>query len=86
MSAASPEEARLDVIIDEGMCDQSGTAVITAWLCDDGDRVERGAVIAEVMVEKAQLELTAPASGTLHIRVSHGSQPLKCGDVVATIS
>lgn len=42
-------------------------AVIATWLYADGAQVSSGSVVAQLMVEKAQLDLPAPASGQLHI-------------------
>ncbi|MFN3592394.1 MAG: biotin/lipoyl-containing protein, partial [Thermaurantiacus sp.] len=45
------------------------TGSIVIWLYKDGAAVREGDLIAEVLVEKVTLELEAPASGTLRIRV-----------------
>lgn len=42
-------------------------AVIAAWLYADGAQVSAGSPIAQLMVEKSQLDLLAPASGRLSI-------------------
>lgn len=42
-------------------------AVIAAWLYAEGAQVAAGSVVAQLMVEKAQLDLVAPASGRLAI-------------------
>lgn len=47
--------------------DQEG--VVTLWLYNDGAHVTKGAVIAEIMVEKAQMEVLAPEEGVLRIMV-----------------
>jgi len=47
--------------------DKSGSIVV--WLYQDGARVKEGDVIAEMLVEKVTLELDAPASGILRIKV-----------------
>jgi pyruvate/2-oxoglutarate dehydrogenase complex dihydrolipoamide acyltransferase (E2) component len=62
----------------------SGEGVISAWLAHDGERVEQGAVVAELMEAKAVVELVAPASGVLRIQVA-AEQALRRGMVVATI-
>ena len=41
--------------------------VVTTWLYADGAAVKEGDVVAEVMVEKVEMEVQAPASGTLRI-------------------
>lgn len=62
--------------------DKTGSIVL--WLYADGASVKQGDVIAEVLVEKVTLELEAPASGTLRIRVEPEVVVNK-GDVVAVI-
>ena len=43
--------------------------VVVCWLFNDGASVSEGEVIVEVMLEKVQMEVTAPASGTLRLLV-----------------
>lgn len=62
--------------------DKTGSIVL--WLYADGATVKQGDVIAEVLVEKVTLELEAPASGTLRIRVEPEVVVNK-GDIVAVI-
>lgn len=64
---------------------EDGEASISAWLYQDGDTVQEGATIADMMVEKANYELTAPASGVLRILVA-AEQPIVKGQTVATIA
>ncbi len=62
--------------------DKTGSIVL--WLYPDGAQVQQGQLIAEILVEKVTLELEAPASGTLKIKVAPEVVVNK-GDVVATI-
>ncbi|MFN7174392.1 MAG: biotin/lipoyl-containing protein [Thermaurantiacus tibetensis] len=74
-----------EVRIPEDMWDEDDkTGSIVHWLYKDGSTVKEGDLIAEVLVEKVTLELTAPASGTLRIRVEPEVVVNK-GDVVAVI-
>lgn len=41
--------------------------VVVTWIYQNGANVVEGRPIAEIMVEKAQVELVAPASGRLTI-------------------
>jgi len=70
--------------IPHDLWDDDSEGAISAWLYDDGDRVEAGAVIAEVMNEKVAFELVAPASGMLSI-LSAAEEPVCKGQVVARI-
>ena len=47
--------------------DKPGSIVL--WLYPEGAQVKEGDLIAEILVEKVTLELEAPGSGKLHIKV-----------------
>lgn len=64
--------------------DDSMEAVITNWLASDGAAVRKGALIAEIMVEKSQFEVTAPADGTLSI-TKQTDDIVRKGDVIGRI-
>lgn len=55
------------VKIPADLWEEDTEAVITTWLVSDGGRVSEGQLIAEIMVEKVQHEVRAPASGTIKI-------------------
>lgn len=63
--------------------DQTGSMLL--WLHADGAHVAAGELIAEVLVEKVTLELAAPATGTLRIRVEAEAVVNK-GDMIAVIA
>ncbi|MCS6986962.1 MAG: lipoyl domain-containing protein [Sphingomonadaceae bacterium] len=74
-----------DVIIPHDLWEEDDkTGSIVVWLYRDGSTVRQGDVIAEVLVEKVTLELVAPASGVLRIRVEPEVVVSK-GDLVAVI-
>jgi pyruvate/2-oxoglutarate dehydrogenase complex dihydrolipoamide acyltransferase (E2) component len=52
-----------DEILDTGDC------VVQEWWFEDGELVEAGIIICDVMVSKATVEVPAPASGVLKILV-----------------
>jgi pyruvate/2-oxoglutarate dehydrogenase complex dihydrolipoamide acyltransferase (E2) component len=60
-----------DVAVPDGLWDATKTpeGVVANWFFRDGSKVEAGAAIAEIMVEKTNYEIAAPQSGTLHIVV-----------------
>ncbi|MFC7051013.1 lipoyl domain-containing protein [Emcibacter nanhaiensis] len=74
-----------EIKIDEDLWDEDTEGVITAWLFDDGDSVSAGDVVAEVMVEKIQHEVEAPAGGTLSIKVA-AEEAVNKGDVIGELS
>jgi pyruvate/2-oxoglutarate dehydrogenase complex dihydrolipoamide acyltransferase (E2) component len=56
-----------DITVPEDLWDTDDEGVIFSWVYGDGAIVEQGRLVAELTVEKAQLELNAPASGRLRI-------------------
>lgn len=73
-----------DVIVPVDLWEEESEAVITSWLASDGGDVSEGDVIAELMVEKIQYELLAPASGKLGL-ISDVDDVVEKGQKVATI-
>ncbi len=75
----------MEIKIPTTLWDEDSDAVITSWLTSDGASVNEGDLIAEIMVEKIQHEVHAPASGTIAI-----TQPVEAvvskGSVIGTIS
>jgi len=58
--------------------------VVSNWLYDEGATVEKGEVVAVIMVEKTEYDIEAPASGKLHI-VSDQDAAVTPGTVIADI-
>ena len=58
-----------DVVVPEGLWDTQKVpeGVVANWFARDGNAVAAGATIAELMVEKATYEITAPVAGRLRI-------------------
>lgn len=73
-----------DVIIARDWWEDDSDGAISAWFVENGDKVDAGAVIAEVMNEKVSFELTAPAAGTITILVP-AEDPVQRGQIVARI-
>jgi pyruvate/2-oxoglutarate dehydrogenase complex dihydrolipoamide acyltransferase (E2) component len=57
----------IDITVPADLADGGDDIVLLTWVYPDGAVVEQGALIAELMIAKAQLELVAPASGRLRI-------------------
>ena len=55
------------ILIADDLWEGDAEAVITSWLVSDGTEVAQGGLVAEIMSEKAQFEIEAPASGVLKI-------------------
>jgi pyruvate/2-oxoglutarate dehydrogenase complex dihydrolipoamide acyltransferase (E2) component len=75
----------IEVRVPDHSWEEDVEGILSTWLYETGDRVQTGAVIAQIMVEKVQFDLAAPASGVLHIDVAQ-EQPIRKGDLVARIS
>jgi pyruvate/2-oxoglutarate dehydrogenase complex dihydrolipoamide acyltransferase (E2) component len=73
-----------DVVVPQDLWDTEDEGVLLTWVYADGATVQQGKLIAELMVEKAQLELEAPASGRLRILVQPDAV-IKKGQVLARI-
>jgi pyruvate/2-oxoglutarate dehydrogenase complex dihydrolipoamide acyltransferase (E2) component len=74
-----------DVVIPADIWTDNSEGAISAWLYAEGDVVEAGVVIAEVMNEKTTFEIDAPASGRLSILVP-ADVSVRPGQLIAQIS
>ena len=50
--------------------DPEAEGVVSTWFVADGDHVEEGDLIAEVAVDKADMEIVAPHSGMISLLVA----------------
>lgn len=73
-----------DIVVPAGLWSEGDNAVIGSWLYSDGDMVQDGAVVADIMVEKTSYELIAPAGGRLSIAVPEEGE-IQPGQVVGRI-
>lgn len=74
----------IDVRIPDDWWSDDKEGVLTTWHVDSGQLVQAGDVIAEVGLEKAQMEVEAPISGKLtHKVIEHDI--LKCGQLIGII-
>ena len=46
--------------------------VLATWFAGDGEHVSEGDLIAEVAVDKVDMEIIAPASGVIHLLAEEG--------------
>ena len=74
-----------DVRVPLDLWAEDDNAESIVWLFADGAAVIEGDLIAEILVEKATLELYAPASGTLRIGVD-AEHAIDSGQLVASIA
>jgi pyruvate/2-oxoglutarate dehydrogenase complex dihydrolipoamide acyltransferase (E2) component len=73
-----------DVLLPQDLWDEDKSGSIVLWLYKDGSTVRKDDVIAEILVEKVTMELTAPASGVLRIKVPIEVE-IRKGDLLAVI-
>ena len=59
--------------------------VVVEWLRPDGSEVAAGEPIVQVETEKAQIEVVAPAAGTLRIAVQAGPDVIPVDTVLGEI-
>ncbi|MFT6006511.1 MAG: pyruvate/2-oxoglutarate dehydrogenase complex dihydrolipoamide acyltransferase (E2) component [Pseudoalteromonas tetraodonis] len=57
----------IDIIVPHDVWEDDSEGVIVTWLYDSGATITEGKPICEVMVEKAQSDILAPANGILTI-------------------
>lgn len=74
-----------DIIIPHDLWPEDLEAAITTWLASDGSDVEKDSLIAEIMVEKVQYEILAPASGTLSI-LRQADEVVSKGDKIGEVA
>ena len=74
-----------EVIIPEDMWDEDLEGVIVTWIYKTGATVTEGDALCEVMVEKSQSDLLAPASGVLTI-IEEAESIVKRGQIIARIA
>lgn len=58
--------------------------VVSTWFVDDGASVAAGQLLAEVMVEKASVEVPAPVAGVVRLLVAEEAAVAQ-GSVIARI-
>lgn len=72
------------ITIPANMWDEDQEAALSTWYFKDGEAVEAGAVVAEVMVEKSSFEILAPEAGLLKIVISE-EEVVTAGQVIGQL-
>ena len=75
---------RIAITVPADLWEDDSEGVITAWLFNNGVDVDESDLLAEVMVEKAQYEIVAPAAGVLTI-VKQEDKVVTKGAIIATL-
>lgn len=73
-----------DILVPQGQWEPDQEAALATWLYGDGETVQEGVTVAEIMVEKTSFEIPAPASGALSISIAEDEIVLP-GQVVGSI-
>ena len=60
-------------------------ATISYWHFEEGENIEEGADLVEMMTDKATFNVPAPSTGTLTKRMFEEGEVVKVGAVLATI-
>ncbi len=60
------------------------TGVLTAWLAQDGERVDQGQPLYTLEIEKSVMDVQAPATGTLK-RIGVENETYKVGEILGEI-
>ncbi len=64
--------------------DPAAEGVLSTWFVTEGDQVDGGQLLGEVMVDKVSGEVVAPAGGQVHLLVAE-EETARQGDVIARI-
>ena len=62
-----------------------GSIVVVEWLKSNGSSVSAGDIVVMIDTDKAQMELTAPATGTLEIVVPASDDTVLVGSILGYI-
>ncbi|HET7763165.1 MAG TPA: lipoyl domain-containing protein [Phycicoccus sp.] len=64
--------------------DPAAVGVLATWYVRDGEAVGDGQLIAEVQMDKVDMDVTAPAAGTIRLSAAEGDEVAQ-GTVIAVI-
>mgnify|MGYP001365854571 CR=1 FL=1 len=70
-----------DIVIAQDAWDEDIEGSLLTWIYPDGSDVKAGDIIAEITVEKLQVDIAAPADGVLSHAVSEGDLVSKGGRI-----
>ncbi|MCB2072644.1 MAG: biotin attachment protein [Novosphingobium sp.] len=73
-----------DIRIADDQWDGDNEGNLLTWIYDDGAEVSAGDIVVEIMVEKLQVEIEAPVSGTLRHARAEGDL-VNRGDVIGKV-
>nr|WP_047168424.1 lipoyl domain-containing protein [Sphingomonas sp. Y57] len=56
---------RIEIRLPDGVGGEGDEPVLAGWLFEDGEAVDAGDTVAEIMIAKSTVEIDAPATGIL---------------------
>lgn len=74
----------IEVVVPSDVWEGDAEASVNVWFFEDGESVQEGALLGELMFEKTAVEVRAPRDGTLRIKAPPETVVHK-GDVIAVI-
>ncbi len=74
-------EVRLEDLGD----DKAEEGTLSFWYFDEGEKVEEGADLVEIVTDKATFNVTAPASGKLVEATAKEGHAVKPGDLLGIV-
>jgi len=64
--------------------DPTAAGVVSTWYVADGEQVAADQLLAEVQLDKVDVEVPAPCGGTVHLSAEEGAEVVQ-GAVIARI-
>lgn len=64
--------------------DPSAVGLLATWYVRDGEAVREGQLVAEVQMDKVDMDVSAPADGTIRLSVAEGAEVAQ-GTVIAVV-
>ncbi|KKD59855.1 biotin attachment protein [Grimontia sp. AD028] len=75
----------MEIKIANDLWEEDEEGVITTWFVSNGGDIEKGEVVAEVMVQKIQYEIFSPATGQVTI-IKKPDETVNKGDIIGLVS
>lgn len=74
----------IEIVVACEIIPQGSEAVLVTWLYENGASISEGEPVAELMLEKATIEVLAPRSGSLR-HLKNAEDVVKAGDILGVV-
>lgn len=74
-----------EIQVPQGQWEADQDAALATWLYTNGETVQAGTTVCEIMVEKTSFEVAAPSGGVLTIGIAE-DEIVTQGQVIGSIS